>query len=413
MKDKNEAFRYLKNSILRSYSQIFFSDNIAFAIIIICVTFFDVWAGFSGLLAVFISIVASKILGYDSYRNSIGIYGFNNLFVGLGLGIYYQPGFEFFLILFFASVFTFFITISLENVLGKYSLPFLSAPFLIGIWITMIAANNFQALGLSSRGIFSINEIYAIGGSGLLDIYQWWNNLEFPFFFRVYFLSLGAIFFQYNILGGILIAIGLLIYSRIGFSLSLLGLFTAYVFYEIIGANLSELNYNYIGFNYILTSIAIGGFFLVPSKSSYSWVILLVPVVALVTISTSRIFAIFGLPIYSLPFNIIVLLFLHSLKLRLKRSKTLREVYLQQNSPEKNLYSYLNSQQRFPEEYPVRAELPFWGEWTVAQAHNGNETHLGDWRHAWDFVITDKEGKIEGFNINSERTVDVFFKRIE
>jgi hypothetical protein len=37
--------------------------------------------------------------------------------------------------------------------------------------------------------------------------------------------------------------------------------------------------------------------------------------------------------------------------------------------------------------------LPFHGEWTVAQAHNGEITHKGEWAHAWDFIIIDKEEK--------------------
>ena len=68
--------------------------------------------------------------------------------------------------------------------------------------------------------------------------------------------------------------------------------------------------YSYIGFNYILTSIAVGGFFIIPSKRSYLWVILLIPIVAMITISLSRVFTLFSLPIYSLPFNLVVLLFL-------------------------------------------------------------------------------------------------------
>ena len=37
--------------------------------------------------------------------------------------------------------------------------------------------------------------------------------------------------------------------------------------------------------------------------------------------------------------------------------------------------------------------LPFYGEWSVSQGHNGNYTHKEDWRFAWDFVITDHEGQ--------------------
>jgi murein DD-endopeptidase MepM/ murein hydrolase activator NlpD len=35
--------------------------------------------------------------------------------------------------------------------------------------------------------------------------------------------------------------------------------------------------------------------------------------------------------------------------------------------------------------------LPFFGEWSVSQAHNGEITHKHKWKHAWDFVIRDSE----------------------
>ncbi|MBE0675450.1 MAG: urea transporter, partial [Bacteroidales bacterium] len=148
----------------------------------------------------------------------------------------------------------------------------------------------------------------------------------------------------------------------------------------------------YIGFNYILTSVAVGGFFLVPSARSYLWTVILVPIVALITISLSSALSTFLLPVYALPFNIVVLLFLYSVKLRAKKSSGLAEVIIQQNSPEKNLYAWKNDQSRFRHEIlPLR--FPFFGSWSVSQGHNGEHTHKGEWKHAWDFIITGNDGK--------------------
>ena len=225
-----------------------------------------------------------------------------------------------------------------------------------------------------------------------MSIYEWWNALNIGHSLRIYLISLGAILFQYNVLSGLILAAGLFYCSRISFTLSLLGFYTAYLFYDLIGANISELSYSYIGFNYILTSIAVGGFFIIPSKRSYLWVVILIPVVALVTISLSRIFSVLGLPIYSLPFNIVVLLFLYALKFRIKPAEGLSEVYIQQNSPEKNLYSFHNHMIRFHQGDKLSIRLPFLGKWTVSQGHDGEYTHRDEFRHAWDFVITDLQG---------------------
>jgi urea transporter len=330
-------------------------------------------------------------MGFDRRTVARGLYGFNSLLVGLGLGIYYEPGTVMYLVIILSSIFTLFISVSLQGIIGKYGLPYLSIPFIIGAWIVTLATREFDTLGISERGIFTFNELYTIGGQKMVNLYEWWNNIEIARPLRIYFISLGAILFQYNTLAGIFVAAGLLYHSRIGFTLSLLGFFTAYYFYEFTGASISELNYSYIGFNYILTSIALGGFFIIPSTRTYLWVILLVPLVAILTISLSSIFAVFYLPVYALPFNIVVLLFLYVLKFRVKPSGSLAEVIIQQNSPEKNLYSYANDKLRFRHGHkPVK--LPFYGVWEVMQSYNGEYTHRGEWQHALDFIITDHEG---------------------
>lgn len=402
---KNQNIKFYGSAILNSYAQIFFSKNLTFAIILFAVTFFDVVAGISGFLAVIVSIAFAKFLSFDDNSIESGNLSFNSLLVGLGLGIYYQPNISLFLIVVFSAVLTLFISVSLKGVVGKYFLPYLSIPFLIGIWSSFLASKHFDALGISERGIYTLNELYILGGHSLIKVYEWWNALSIPNSVRVYFISLGAIFFQYNVLSGILIAMGLLIYSRIAFTLTILGFFSAFLFYNIIGANLNELNYSYIGFNYILSSIAIGGFFLIPSKQSYLWVILLTPLLAILTVSLSSIFYVVGLPIYSLPFNLAVLLFLYILKFRMNQDKEPKEVFIQHYSPEKNLYAYQNDALRF-NHLLTPVKLPFFGQWKVMQGHDGEYTHKGEWKHAWDFIIVDNDNN--QFNSQGDYPEDYF-----
>lgn len=389
---KKDDISLFFKGILNSYSQVFFSNHRIFSIIILLVTFVDLYAGFFGLISVIITNSAGYLFGFNKNTISKGIYGFNSLLVGLALGIYYRPDFFLLAIVILAAIFTLLIAVSLQGVIGKYALPYLSIPFLLSIWIFTLATREFTVLGISERGIYTFNDLYVLGGNFLVRVYEWWNDLQVARSIRIYLISLGAILFQFNILSGILIAIGLLCYSRISFTLSLLGFYSAYLFYEIIGADISELSYSYIGFNYILTSIALGGFFIIPSARSYLWVLILMPIVAILTISLSSIFTIFILPVYSLPFNIIVLLFLYSLKFRMTFSSKLTEVIIQQNSPEKNLYSFHNDLIRFRHEM-IPVKLPFFGTWTITQAHDGEHTHKAEWRHAWDFVITDSENR--------------------
>ncbi|MBL7114030.1 MAG: urea transporter [Bacteroidales bacterium] len=404
MVKKVDISQFLKG-ILNSYSQVFFSDNRIFSVILLVVTFVDLYAGMFGLISVICTNLAGYLLGLDRRIITRGLYGFNSLLVGLGLSVYYSPDILLLVIVILGSFLTLFISVSMQGVIGKYALPYLSVPFLISIWIATLATREFTALGISERGIYTFNDLYMIGGDSFVRIYEWWNGLQIFRSLRIYLISLGAIFFQYNLLSGIIIAIGLINFSRISFTLSLVGFYAAYIFYDLVGADISELNYSYIGFNYILTSIALGGFFIIPSVRSHIWVLILIPLVALITISSSSIFVVFKLPVYSLPFNIIVLLFLYVLKFRIKPSQKLSEVFIQQNSPEKNLYSFHNDRIRFRHNLrPVK--LPFYGEWTVAQAHDGEHTHKEAWKHAWDFIITD--GKDKQFSGSGDLLTDYY-----
>jgi urea transporter/murein DD-endopeptidase MepM/ murein hydrolase activator NlpD len=387
------TFPSFLSSVINSYTQIFFSNSRIFAVILMAVTFFDLWAGLSGIIAVIVSNTFAYLIGFNRDHIKKGFYGFNSLLVGLGFGVYYQPGPQFFIILVFASLLTLFLTLWVEGVVGKYGLPFLSLSFLLGTWLVSLATRQFTSLHVSERGIYMTNEMFALGGSHMVSSYNWITGLGMPESVRIYFTSLGAILFQYHLFAGFLVAIGLLIYSRIAFMLSLTGFFSAYAYYLFIGANIHELSYSYIGFNFILTSIAIGGFFIIPSRWSLLWVILLTPLISIILTSTQAIFSIFQISVYSLPFNMVVLIFLYSLKFRERFYDKPELVGYQQYSPEKNLYSHLNYRSRFGKTFFFPFVLPFWGEWKITQGHDGTFTHRGDWRHAWDFELADEKGR--------------------
>lgn len=392
--------------IFLSYSQVFFSKQKTFAVILIIVTFFDWISGFSGLIAVATANLVALLIGFNRHSVSQGYYGFNSLMVGLGMGLFYQPGIEFFVIVIFASIFTFFLTIWFQGIFWKYGLPYLSWPFLFSIWLVSLASKEFTVLAASDRGVFMLNEIYRYGGIQMVRLYYWVNDLPIHESILVYFKSLAAIFFQYNLLAGILVAIGLLIYSRIAFLLSVIGFFSAWYFYLLLGADLTDLSYSYIGFNFIFTAIAIGGFFIVPSRWALLWVVLLTPIIAIIISSAGVFFDLIRLPIYSLAFNIVVLIFLYVLKLRESHFYQPELVNVQRFSPERNLYGQHNYKSRFDVKAILHIILPFLDEWTVTQGHNGEHTHRDDWRHAWDFEIFDKNGNC--FSENGYQTKDYY-----
>lgn len=130
-----------------------------------------------------------------------------------------------------------------------------------------------------------------------------------------------------------------------------------------------------------------------PSFYSFLWVILLIPLISIMITSSMALFDLFQLSIYSLPFNLIVLLFLYILKFRERFNDKPEIVVYQQFSPEKNLYSQVNNKLRFRGLKYIPVSLPFWGEWFITQGQNGEHTHQGQWSNAWDFEIKDEKGR--------------------
>lgn len=375
-------------AILNSYSVIFFFNKPLTGAILLIVTFFNFQAGLSGLIAVLVSVMIARSMGFDEIRINQGIYSFNSLLTGLGMGTFFELGLTFFFLLILAVLFCLMISVILSGWFGKYDLPFLSIPFVISFWIILLPSNQFANLGLTQRNIFWMNEMYSIGGKHLLDFFQTIENLPLNKMVIIFLRSLSSIIFQDNILSGILIAAAILISSRIAFLLSVTGFVTAYLFAWIVGSDMAGFSFYNIGANYILVAIAAGGFFTIPSRYSFLWVIILIPLTLLLILFMTKLMAFFQLPIFSLPFSLIVIAFVWFLILRIKPGKLILTPY-QYYSPEVNLYTYSGNSSRLAGSSFFPIHLPFWGEWKVSQGYNGKFTHKGDWGNAVDFVLTD------------------------
>lgn len=362
------------------------------ASVLLLVSFFNFFAGLSGLIAVLVSVLIANSMGFDKIQLKKGLYSFNALLTGMGMGTFFDPGYVFFSLLLIASLLTLILSVTFGGWLGKYGLPFLSIPFVVTFWFIVLPASQFENLGLTQRNIYWMNEVYAMGGKSMLNFFQTIDTLPIHKMLDIYLRSLSSIFFQDNLIAGIFIAITVLICSRIAFSLSVIGFLSAYFFAQFSGSAAASITYYNIGANYIMVAIAIGGFFVIPSRHSYLWAVLLVPLTSLVLLFMSKLFGYIQLPVFSFPFSFVVILFVYFLQMRATQKK-LRLTPIQYYSPEINLYTFNISKERLSNLLYFPLHLPFWGEWTVAQGHNGKHTHKGDWGRAFDFMILDDESK--------------------
>ena len=384
---KKEISYYL-NSTLNSYAILFFSQNKIFGVILLIASFFNLSSGITGLLCTLFTVLVVTLLGFNKDTTYAGLYSFNALLLGIGFGTFFTFNYSFWLWLTVACLLVIIISINLTAFLGKYGLPILSIPFIFVFWLVLIATNGYAGMGLMQKDSYVVFELYIGNAAHVNLINQYVDELPIPYYIALFLRSLSAVLFQNNLLAGILIAIGLFIHSRIAFSLLALGFTIACLTNYLTGTYPDGMSNYHLGANFMMISLAIGGFFLIPSIRSYFWAVVTVLLSFLVVNGMTRFLGVYNLPIFSMPFSLLTIGLLYFFMLRVKPGK-LSLTPIQHYSPETNLYQYSTTKERLKDLIYLPVNLPFMGNWTVAQDYNGEITHKGDWAEALDFVITD------------------------
>jgi urea transporter/murein DD-endopeptidase MepM/ murein hydrolase activator NlpD len=395
-----EQLRHIRDSIAGSYSQVFFSDNPWLAVCLLLASFMDPYAGISGFISIVAALLFSKLLGLAPAYVHNGTYTYNVLLAGMALGTYFQFTALFVVILLVTALLTLFITVWLAALLSRYKLPFLSLPFIISVWIVLLNARAFPAGILMDRNVFLCD---GLCNTYMSSLSQNLGLENLPKFLLIYFRAMGAIFFQTNIIAGVLVTVGLLIHSRIAFTLSWLGFLTGYFIFLFSHGSFAMNDYS--GINYIFSAIALAGFYLVPSGGAYLLVIVSAPIIGLLFNAAGKMAALYYLPLYSMPFSLSVILILSVINSRYYL-KHLHVVPYQLFSPEKNLYAFTTYTERFKKDTYIHMHLPFYGEWTVSQGYNGKLTHTDDFRFALDFVVTDEHKRT--FRLPGKNSTDFY-----
>lgn len=373
-----KSLEFMRDAVLFSYSQVFFCKKRWVALIFILATFgIHPQVGLIGLLGVALANFYAYLFGLDREKIGSGFYGYNAALLSLGIGYYGGLNLPTFFMLFLAAFMVLILTASLENLLGYYfNLPVLALPFVIAMFLIYLAAPFFVDLGYNLQT--------ARGGGEAF-------KLDFLSLAGYYLRSLGSIFFQGNEFSGFLIFLGLLLYSRLTVFLSLIGFGSGFLFYFIMGGELTQSFFISLGFNAILAAVVLGGIYCLPSIYSF----LLAAAASMVSVflfyALYNLYSLQGIPVLILPFVVTTLFFLAALRVRVNYQKPLLTLY-QVGSPEENLLYAMGLQKKARPLLAVHFKLPFKGDWVVSQGMEGQHTHKERFVHALDFFVMDKEG---------------------
>ena len=369
------------DSTLTSYSRIFFSRNHWSGALLLLATLITPAHGLAGLLGAITGNLSAVLFGMDRETIRSGGYGFNGILLGLGLGAGYQVGWHFHgLMLLLGAILTG-VTAGLNYLSAVYlGLPALSVPFLVMMKIAPPIAQMCGSLKFST----------ARWSLWRIDIFLTHSIL------RELLENLSAIFFQKNALVGAFALIAVLIDSRIAGSLLVLGFVTSQALIDGFSFSNQSLEVGLLGFNSMLTALAVGGYFAVPGLAATAYAVLSSACATLVMIS---------IPSLAVPFNLTAILFGFLLRLRPLGAKYLKVSPHTELSPEGALVADYEGAHSVSSKGPW-ISLPFYGSWRMSQGIDGAFTHQGPWRFAYDFQAVDAQGAI--FRARGERLEDYY-----
>ncbi len=380
-------YKDITKGVLLSYSQIFFSYSQLLGVLLLIVTFFSPWIGLGGLISVILANGVSYLFKYNKEDIEKGYLGFNSLLIGMEIFYFFKPNISVFVLLFIVVISTLLLTVVLNDIFHtSFKLPALTLPFVLMSIVLYFATYNYTGLELRAS-----QEL-------LFNSYNLWKPLE------LFFSSMSIIFFQNSIEVGIIIAAALLVYSPTMFFLSVVSFASGLFFYSIMGGSLLGVENAFVGFNFIFTGLAIGGIFFVPSISSYLLAIFSVMITALVASSIKTFVVFYGMPVFALPFNLVIFMLLISFKKR-GFDNFPKMVDFVPGKPEDNLNFYTKNIKRFGSVNIIdNLALPIKGIWKISQGADGKETHKDRWRWALDFQKLNYENKI--YNNSGEKLED-------
>ncbi|MDQ7068368.1 MAG: urea transporter [Sulfurimonas sp.] len=356
-------------SILKPYSSLLFLNNKYVGLALLLITFTNPSVGISGMFSIFFTILFAELIEFKESYFVQGFYIYNSLLVGMGVGFLFTPSLLSIGLIAIASAFTFMLSFMLNRLFSVYKIPILSLPFSIVTMFIYLASLKYSNL-LSSL----------INNSTIYDI-------ELPLIISGFLKSLGTIFFLPSNIAGFMILMLVLSFSRILFVMALSGYYFGITLHSYFIGSFEQALYDPYAFNYILVAVALCGVFLLPTLKNFFLSLVGVAISVLLTDAIAILFNYYAIPVFTLPFNITVIVFIFILSITYYRGFNLNI----KETPEASLSNYLSTIFRFGETH-VKLSLPFSGEWSVYQAFDDTWTHKGEYRYAYDFVKS-KEGK--------------------
>lgn len=289
------------DSVLRGVGQVMLQNNSYAGLLFLIGIFYNSRLfGVAVVVGTAVSTLAAILLGSETAKIRDGLFGFNGALVAVAIAYFLHADALAWAYLVFAAVVSTVLMATLLQVLESRSIPVLTAPFVITALCFLLACSWFGRLHttnvLPTAGLPQMATVEGVvtGTTVVVGLFK----------------GVAQVFFQDNLVTGVLFLIGLLISSRRVFVAALAGSIVGVLVAWGLGAAEPAVRSGAFGFNCVLTAIAMSSFGFVLDRTVtgvYTLIATVATSVLYVAVSTAL--KPLGMPALTLPFVLAVWVF--------------------------------------------------------------------------------------------------------
>jgi urea transporter len=292
---------------LRGIGQVLFQDNpISGLFFLLAIGWGSFAAGVAevaigGVLAVVVASLTALWLRVDSASLNAGLYGFNAFLVGIALATFLDVSPMLWAYIVLGGAGSVVITLATTRVMQTWGVSALTAPFVLTAWLLLLSSNGFSGVPAGALPTSGLIQPIAPEAADPLRILDFLQGL---------LISVSQVFVKADGIAALLILIGLAVGSLAAAGYALAAALISVVVAHMLGAESQLITGGLVGFNPILTAIALGTVFYRPGLRSALYTLLATIVTVLVQGAMVAAVTPFAIPTLTAAFVLVTWLFL-------------------------------------------------------------------------------------------------------
>jgi len=289
------------DAMLRGMGQVMLQNNSYAGLLFVLGIFYNsVLLGAAVLVGTAASTATALLLQVDRGQVRAGWFGFNGALVAVALLYFFQGDVRVWVYVLCAAAVTTVLMAALLRLMATWQLPALTAPFVFTTLCFVLASARFGQLRATQHLPTSGRLPQGASIEGVVSLGTFAEGL---------FNGVAQVFFQGNVVTGILFTLGLLVSSRVAALSALAGSLAGLLVAWGLGAAEPAMRVGAYGFNSVLTAIVLCDMVLVLNAAAMAYALLAALATAVVYAAVSAAFEPLGMPALTLPFVLVAWVF--------------------------------------------------------------------------------------------------------